>query len=61
MAWQLRHGCHEGTGAHVTVELLGYRLLGRGMKLLLERDWLESGESAPNVVDDGHGLRLRGG
>lgn len=33
---QLRHGRHEGTGTHVTLELLRYWLLWGGVKLLLE-------------------------
>lgn len=58
---QLGHGGHEGAGAHVTRELLRDWLLLRGVKLLLEGDGLEGGEAAAHVVDDGHGLRLRGG
>lgn len=56
---QLGHGRHEGTGTHVTLELLWDRLLWGGVELLLERDWLEGSEPASNVVDDGDGLRLR--
>jgi hypothetical protein len=42
--------------AHVTLELLCELLLGSGMKLLLERDWLKGGEPASHVVDDRYGL-----
>lgn len=60
MTGQGRHGGHEGAGSHVTLEVLCDWLLGRGVELLLEGDGLEGGEPA-HVVDDGHGLRLRGG
>lgn len=36
VTWQLCHGGHEGIGTHVTLELLGYWLLGGGLELLLE-------------------------
>ena len=58
MTGQRRHGGHEGTGTHVTLEVLWDWLLWRGLKLLLKGDWLEGGESGAHVVDDGHGLRL---
>lgn len=59
MTRQLGHGRHEGTGTHVTLELLWDWLLWGGVELLLERDWLEGSEPASNIVDDGDGLRLR--
>lgn len=61
MAGQGRHGGHEGAGGHVTLEVLCDWLLGRPVELLLEGDGLEGGEAAAHVVDDGHGLGLRGG
>lgn len=44
----------------MTLEVLCDWLLRRGVKLLLEGDWLQGGEAGAHVVDDGHGLRLRG-
>lgn len=44
----------------MTVELLWDWLRRRGVKLLLEGDWLQGGEAAAHVVDDGEGLRLCG-
>lgn len=40
----------------MTLELLCELLLGSGMKLLLERDWLKGGEPASHIVDDRYGL-----
>lgn len=45
----------------MTLEVLCDWLLGRPVELLLEGDGLEGGEAAAHVVDDGHGLGLRGG
>lgn len=57
VTWKLCHGCHERTVvAHMTLELLCELLLGSGMKLLLERDWLKGGEPASHIVDDRYGL-----
>lgn len=57
MAGQLSHGGHEGIASHVAWE----RVLGRRVKLLLEGDGLEGGETAPHVVDDRYSLRLSRG
>lgn len=61
VVWKLGHGSHQWTGGHVALELLGYGLLVRRVKLLLEGDWLQGREPTPHVVDNRNGLRLCGG